>query len=358
VTPDRPFEVRDDLRGVVPYSPPTADAPIKLNSNESPWPPPEGFRAELADRVRTLALHRYPDRMMTGLREAFGARHSWPGAGVWIANGSNEILQTVLLTFAGPGRRVLVFEPTYTVYPHITRLTGAELVRVEVAEPWVLDPSFVRSAIARVEPAVTLICSPNNPTGTLQPTEVFTAAIGAARGLVIADEAYGDFAPSTALDILGRSDRLVVARSFSKSWRLAGARIGYLLAHPWLVDAIQVARLPYHVSALTQACAEVALRNAAAMTETVEEVVAERERLAKELERVPGVEVSPSAANFLLVRTPLEGSELWRGLADHGVLVRDFSELIPRALRVTVGSSDQNAAFVEALRGALADAGA
>jgi histidinol-phosphate aminotransferase len=203
---------------------------------------------------------------------------------------------------------------------------------------------------------VTFICSPNNPTGTLQRLEAVAAALGAGPGLVVVDEAYGDFAPSSALELIGRADRLVVIRSFSKSWRLAGARLGSMLAHPWLVEAIQVARLPYHLSALSQACGEVALKHAAQMMEAVEEIVAERERLAKELERVRGVDVFPSAANFLLIRTALEGGVLWQRLADEGVLVRDFSSLIPRALRVTIGTADQNAAFVEALRRVLADA--
>ena len=172
------------------------------------------------------------------------------------------------------------------------------------------------------------------------------------------DEAYGEFGGESATAILGRHDRLAIVRSFSKSWRLAGARLGYLLAHPWLVEAIQVARLPYHLSALSQACGEVAVRHAGAALSAVEEIVAERDRLGKELQRVRGVEVFPSAANFVLVRTPLEGPALWQGLVDRGVLVRDFSSMygLARCLRVTVGTGEQNATFVEALRGVLADA--
>jgi histidinol-phosphate aminotransferase len=355
---ERPFEVRDDLRALPPYRAPQVDAPVRLNTNESPWPPPEGMIKELAERVSRLALNRYPDREARALREGLGARFAWPGDGVWVANGSNEVIQTLLLAFGGPGRRVLLFQPTYAMHDHIARVTGTEVSERRAAEPWILDPEQVARAVGIDEPAVTFICSPNNPTGTAQTLDVVRAALDARRGLVVVDEAYGEFGGESSTTMLGRHDRLAVVRSFSKSWRLAGARIGYLLAHPWLIEAIQVARLPYHLSALTQACGEVAVRHAGATLSAVEEIVAERDRLAKEMQRVRNVEVFPSAANFLLFRTPLEGAKLWRSLADRGVLIRDFSTMpgLERCLRVTVGSSEQNAAFVEALRGVLADA--
>jgi histidinol-phosphate aminotransferase len=185
---------------------------------------------------------------------------------------------------------------------------------------------------------------------------VVEAALEAGSGLVVVDEAYGEFGGESARALLDKYERLVIVRSFSKSWRLAGARIGYMLAHPWLIDAIQVARLPYHLSTLTQAAGEVALKHAQLVLSGVAEIVAERDRLSKELERVPGVEVFHSDSNFILFRTPLDGSALWKRLADEGVLVRDFSNVIPRALRVTVGTGNQNADFVETMRSVLADA--
>ncbi len=354
----RPFEVRDDLRGVLPYRAPQVDAPVRLNTNESPWPPPEGFLKDLAERISRSELNRYPDREARALRSGLGARFTWPGDGVWVANGSNEIIQTLLLAFGGAGRRALAFSPTYAMYPHISAVTATEFVERSVEEPWVLDPIGVSRAVEEVDPAITFVCSPNNPTGTVQSLDVVRAALEAGRGIVVVDEAYGEFGGESATAILGRHDRLAIVRSFSKSWRLAGARLGYLLAHPWLVEAIQVARLPYHLSALSQACGEVAVRHAGAALSAVEEIVAERDRLGKELQRVRGVEVFPSAANFVLVRTPLEGPALWQGLVDRGVLVRDFSSMygLARCLRVTVGTGEQNAQFVEALRGVLADA--
>ncbi|MGH2793939.1 MAG: histidinol-phosphate transaminase [Actinomycetota bacterium] len=354
----RPFEVRDDLRGIAPYRAPQADAAVRLNTNESPWPPPEGFLKDLAERITRAELNRYPDREVRALRDGLGARFTWPGDGVWVANGSNEIIQTVLLAFGGAGRRALAFTPTYAMYPHISAVTATEYVERPVEEPWVLDPAAVAATVAEVGPAITFVCSPNNPTGTVQSLDVVRAALDSGPGLVLVDEAYGEFGGESATAILGRHDRLAIVRSFSKSWRLAGARLGYLLAHPWLIEALQITRLPYHLSALSQACGEVAVRHAGAALSAVEEIVVERDRLSKELQRVRDVEVFPSAANFVLVRTPLEGPALWKALVDRGVLVRDFSSMhgLARCLRVTVGTSEQNATFVEALRGVLADA--
>lgn len=351
----RPFEIRDDLRDLPPYKAPQADAPVRLNTNESPLPPPDGFYKDLAERVRHLDLNRYPDRDARALRAGLAERHGWSVDGIWAANGSNEIIQTLLLTFGGPGRSITLFEPTYAMHAHLALVTGTAIQERILDEPWTLDPQTVAWGVSFDPPAMTFLCSPNNPTGNAHSNAVVEAALESGPGLVVVDEAYGEFSRESALSLLPNHERLVVIRSFSKSWRLAGARIGYLVAHPWLIDAIQVARLPYHLSMLTQAAGEVALKHQQIIMKGVEEIVAERERLQKELERVPDVEVFPSDANFILFRTQRDGATLWRALADAGVLIRDFSSKIPRALRVTVGTSDQNAMFVETLRSVLTD---
>src|SRR5439155_2721547 len=214
-------------------------APMRLNTNQSPWPPPGGMMKDLAERVSRLALNRYPDREAKALRDGLGARFAWPGAGVWAANGSNEIMQTLLLAFGGPRRDVLLFQPTYAMHDHIARVTGTRVIERRAHEPWVLDPEEVARAVGETEPAITFVCSPNNPTGTAQGLDVVRAALDARRGLVVVDEAYAEFGGESATTILGRHDRLAVVRSFSKSWRLAGARIGYLLAQPWMIEALQ-----------------------------------------------------------------------------------------------------------------------
>jgi len=349
----RPFEIREDLRAIPPYRAPQEDAPIRLNTNECPWPPPEGFMRELSERIAALELNRYPDRDARALRAGLGARHGTDADHIWVANGSNEIIQTLMLTFGGPGRSVLLFEPTYAMHAHIATVAMTPVTQREVPEPWVLDEQTVAWGISFEPPAMTFICSPNNPTGNAHPISVVQAALESGPGLVVVDEAYGDFAQTSAISLLPKYERLVVIRSFSKSWRLAGARLGYLIAHPWLVEAIQVARLPYHVSAVTQAVGETAVKHAASIMRGVEEIVAERDRLSKELQRVPGLDVFPSDANFILFRTPGDATAVWQELANAGVLLRDFSSKIPRALRVTVGTADQNAQFVETLRSVL-----
>lgn len=353
-----PVPLRDDLAGVPPYKAPQEDAPVRLNTNESPWGPPDAVIADTLERIRSGELNRYPDRDARALRGALGAWARWPADGVWVANGSNEILLTLLLAFGGPGRSVLLFPPTYPMHTHIARVTGTQVVPRPVAEPWVLEPAFVASCVAEISPHITFICSPNNPTGTAQPLEAIEAALSAGSGLVVVDQAYGEFGGASALPLASAHDRVVVTRSFSKSWRLAGARLGYVLAHPWLVEAIQVARLPYHLSALSQAAGEAAVKHASLSLSAVEEILVERERLAGELARVPGVQVFPSAANFLLFRLPADAPAVFKSLAADGILVRAFSGVdgLQRCLRVTVGTSEQNAAFVEALRGALVDA--
>ena len=337
------------------YHSPQVDVAVRLNTNESPYPPPQAWVDELAAAVTAIAFNRYPDRSATALRAGLAELHGVRPEQVFAANGSNEVLQVLLLTYGGPGRSVAVFEPTYALHSHIARLTGTAVATGDRAPDFTLDPGEVKRVLADADPAVTFLCSPNNPTGRADPRAVVTDVVDLAPGLVVVDEAYGEFGGESAVTLLPQYERLVVVRSFSKSWRMAGARIGYLMSHPWLVEAIQVARLPYHLSAITQAAGETALKHAGAIMAGVQEILVERERLIKEMERVPGLEVFPSDANFVLFRSPRDGTDLHRALAEHGVLVRDFNTVIPRALRVTVGTSDQNADFVEALRSVLTD---
>jgi histidinol-phosphate aminotransferase len=347
------FGLRDDLAGLEAYRAPQRERGIRLNTNESPFPPPPSFDVALHARIGAAALHRYPERDATELRARFAGWAGWRVDGTWLANGSNEVLQTLLLAFGGPSRPVLLFPPTYAMYPHLARVCATPVVTEALVEPWVLSPGAVRVAIERHDPALVIICSPNNPTGTATPLDAVAAALDACGGLVIVDQAYADFGGEDARALLPSHDRLVVTRSFSKSWRLAGARIGALLAHPWLVEAIQVARLPYHLSSLTQAAGLAALDVADEMLLRCNELAGNRDALAEEMRGMAGVEVFESGANFLLFRTPLEGTELWSRLAARGVLVRDVSGVIPRALRVTASTLDEQRTFLDALKESL-----
>ena len=343
--------VRDDLAGMTPYGAPQLDVPVRLNTNETPYAVPPEILDDLAEAVRGLELHRYPDREATELREAL-ARHAGHGVeGTWAANGSNEVLQQLLLAFAGPGRSALVVEPTYAMHALLARSSGTSLETRVQPRDQLLDPAAAADLVAEAAADLTFWCSPNNPTGEATGPEVLAAVCAAAPGLVVVDEAYGEFGTSHAAALLSRHPNLVVTRTFSKAFRMAGLRLGYLLADPSVVDGIRLVRLPYHLSALTQAVGLRALHHKGVLMSHVAATERERERVAAALDRLPGVRVLPSDANFLCFETPLDPRRLWQGLLDRGVLIRDVSRYptLERHLRVTIGTPDEDDAFLTAL---------
>lgn len=350
--------VRADLVDVVPYGAPQLDVPVRLNTNETPEPPPAAFVAELARRLPELALNRYPDRDALELREALARRLGRSRDEVWVANGSNEVLLQVLLAYGGPGRRVLITRPGYSMYPELARTTSTAVVEVELGADRTLGPDEARAAVERHDPDVVLVASPNNPVGTLVPHDTVRALHDASRALVVIDEAYVEFAPegSSVLDLLDACPRLVVSRTFSKAFRLAGLRLGYLAARPWVVADLQRVRLPYHLDALTQLAGLVALGMEGDFLDHRAAIAAERERVRAALEARGDVEVPPSAANFLLLRSDRDG--LFERLLEQGVLVRDVSggPGLAGCLRVTIGTQVENDRFLDALSDALGGA--
>jgi len=342
--------VREDLALSPGYHSPQVEVGVRLNTNESPVPPPEEWRRALAAELDGVAFHRYPDRQATALREAIAAHHRLSHDQVFPANGSNEVLQALLLAFGGPGREAVVFEPTYALHGHIARLTNTSLVRLGRRPDFGLDPAQVDQATRR-SAAVVFLCSPNNPTGRADRPEEIEAVAASAGGLVVVDEAYGHFCQVSAVGLLERFERLVVVRTLSKAWSLAGLRLGYALAHPSVVDALFRVALPYHLDAVKQAGGRLALGYEAQMRQRVAALVAERERLGSGLAAL-GVQVWPSDANFLLFRPPgHRGRRVWEALLERSVLVRDLSSWtgLEGCLRVTVGSPEENDAFLAAL---------
>jgi histidinol-phosphate aminotransferase len=346
----RPAPPRPGLRDVAPYEAPQLEARARLNTNECPYPLPDGFRDDLADAVRDLSLNRYPDREAETLRARLAALHGHTLEGTWVANGSNEVLLQLLQAYGGPGRRVAVFDPTYALHARLAWVTSSEVASVRVDEPWVLDASHVAEAFSR-DPDVVFVCSPNNPTGNAQPIDVLEL-VANGPALVVVDEAYVEFGGRSAASLVPRCGNLVVVRTFSKAFALAGARIGYCLASPDVVQDLRRVRLPYHLSAITQAAGLVALEHRDEALAILEAIRAERDRILRTLPSL-GVEAFPSDANFVLFRPPLPVDLVWQRLLDRGVLVRDVSAQIPGCLRVTAGTPDEVGMFLSALEEAI-----
>jgi histidinol-phosphate aminotransferase len=351
-TPRRPAP-RDDLVALEGYHSPQVDVAVRLNTNESPYPAPQSFVDAWRDAVATVQTHRYPDRSARDLRVALGSFLGQPADRVFCANGSNEVIQTLLLTYGGASRSVLVFEPTYALHSHISHITGTKLVRGERRDDFTIDPDAMVALLSETQPDIVFLCSPNNPTGLVEPREIVELALQHAPGLVVVDEAYAEFAPWSPIDMIDESRPLVVVRTYSKVWSMAALRLGFCVGPSWVVDELSKVVLPYHLSVATQLAGTMALDHRAEMDARVEAIVHERERVAAELAGIDGVEVFPSGANFLLFRpSDGRGERVWEALLEHSVLVRNFARWpgLAGCLRVTIGRPDENDAFLLALK--------
>jgi len=349
--------LREELRGLQPYGAPQLplDAvPVQLNVNENPYGPSPAVVADVARAVAEITgtLNRYPDREFVELRGALAdyLGHGVEPAQVWAANGSNEVMLQLLQAFGGPGRTALSFAPTYSMYPEYARDSNTEWVQGRRETDFSLDLDTARDLVLERRPSVVLLPSPNNPTGTALPPEAVTTLCEAAgEGLVVVDEAYGEFRRTgtpSALELLPRHRNLVVTRTMSKAFALAGARVGYLAAAPEICDAIRVVRLPYHLSAVTQAVALAALRHAPELLGKVDVLRAERDDTVAWL-RGRGLQVADSDANFALFGTFVDRHAVWQGLLDRGVLIREVGP--DGWLRVSIGTAEEMATFKQAL---------
>lgn len=346
---------RPDLGLREGYHSPQVDVPVRLNTNESPLPPPPEWSERLAEEVRLTRWNRYPDRAATELRRALAELHGVRADQVFCANGSNEVLQSLCLAYGGPGRCVATFEPTYALHAHIAHLTATEVVEGRRRADFSLDPDEVRDVMAARRPVITFLCSPNNPTGLADDRSAVQAVIDNAPGLVVVDEAYGQFSDWSALSLVDDEVPLVVTRTFSKTWSMAAARLGYLVGPADVVANLERVTLPYHLDALKQAAGRLALEFVGQMEERVGLIVRERQRILSALGSLP-VTAWPSRANFVLFRPERrKGEEVWNGLLERGVLVRDTSSWpgLLGCLRVTVGTPEENDAFLTALEEVL-----
>jgi len=345
--------LRDDLRGKKPYGAPQAHVRVELNVNENTHPVPDEVVADILKRTAEAltTINRYPDREFVGLRHALARYlgHGLSADNIWAANGSNEVIQHILQAFGGPGRSVLGFPPTYSMYPLLASGTGTTWLAADRDADFVITPETAANAVAVTQPDLTFFCAPNNPTGTPVSLDAIAAAYEQTEGIVFVDEAYFEFAPEgtpSALTLLAQRPRLIVSRTMSKAFAFAGARVGYLAADPAVVDALRLVRLPYHLSALTQAAAEGALAHTDLMLAMVDDIRGQRDRIVTELARM-GFTPYPSQANFVLFGNVDDPHTVFEKLLAHGIIIRDVG--IPNHLRVTAGTQSETTEFLDAI---------
>jgi histidinol-phosphate aminotransferase len=353
VTGAAELPLRPELVGVEPYGAPQLDVPVRLNTNENPYGPSEATIATIAATVATVAggLNRYPDREAAALRADLAdyLGHGLDATRVWAANGSNEVMLQVLQAFGGPGRTAMSFAPTYSMYPEYARDTATRWVTAPRTDTFEIDVAEATSAVADAQPSVVFLASPNNPTGTALPLDTVKALCDIAPGVVVVDEAYAEFRRDgipSALSLLGDYPRLLVTRTMSKAFAFAGGRVGYVASSREVVDALRVVRLPYHLSAVTQAVARAALAHRDELLARVADLRAERDDTVAWL-RGQGYAVADSDANFVMFGRFADRHAVWQGLLERGVLVRETG---PAGwLRVSIGTPADMAAFKSAL---------
>jgi histidinol-phosphate aminotransferase len=345
--------LREELRPFEPYGAPQLRDVINLNVNENPYAPSQATIDDIAESARLAAgtLNRYPDREASELRAALAGYlgHGLTGHEVWAANGSNEVMLQVLQAFGGPGRTAVSFAPTYSMYPEYARDSHTRWIAGRRDDDFSIDPDRAVALVEEEQPHVVLLASPNNPTGTALPLDTVEKLLAAAPGVVVVDEAYAEFrrrGTPTALELLSGHPRLIVTRTMSKAFALAGARLGYLAADAAIVDALRIVRLPYHLSAVTQATALAALRHSDELLAKVDELRATRDDLASWL-LAQGHVVAESDANFVLFGMFDDRHAVWQGLVDRGVLIRETGP--DGWLRVSVGTPDETQTFKKAL---------
>jgi histidinol-phosphate aminotransferase len=349
--PDRsPSDViKPEVRQLSAYTLKHVKADVKLDQNENPYELPQELKEEVVRRVLARPWGRYPEFVPASATKALAKFTGWTEDGILIGNGSNELIMAGLSVILGTGKKVVIPQPTFTLYKLLSSVFQSNAVLVPLKTDFTFDVDAL--AEASKDAAVTVICSPNNPTGTLLETDALKRILNGTTGLVFLDEAYHEFSGQTALKILPAYPNLIVLRTFSKAMSMAGLRFGYLMAHPEVTKEIHKAKLPYNVNIFTLTAAELVLERPGLLRDAIQTLVAERQRLITEVRKRPGVEAFDSCTNFFIMRTSRNARELFEALYAHGVLVRDVSSypMLERVLRVSAGTPEENDRFLSAL---------
>ena len=351
--PDPLENIKPCVRGIRSYSLRFEPARVKLNQNENPWDLPIEIKQETLRRLRDRPWSRYPEFTPSGLIARLAEFSGWIEDGVLVGNGSNELIQALLMVTVCEGKRVLISEPTFALYRQVATVLGGEVVSAPLSPDLAYDVKALRAAVDSLKPDVTIICSPNNPTGCTLAEPDLVSLLEASSGLVAVDEAYFEFAGDTAVTLLKHHDNLVVLRTFSKALAMAALRVGYLLTSPSLAREISKALLPYHLNFFSQAAAEVAIEMYEnKLKPLVAVILAERERVFGELKRIPGLEPVSSRANFMIVRSALQPRRVFEELLHRGILIRDVTgyPMLQDYFRISVGTPEENDLLLESLR--------
>ena len=345
--------IKPEVRELRAYSLSPHQASVKINQNENPWDLPESVKEETLRRLERRKWSRYPDFIAASLQECLASFASWKAEGVIAGNGSNELIQALLMVTMAAGKRVLISEPTFALYRQVTTVLGGEVLSIPLTCAFEFDVSVLLTAVQEFSPEVVILCSPNNPTGSLMEDTALRKLLAAAPGLVVIDEAYHEFAERSAVPLLNEFSNLVVLRTFSKAMGLAAMRIGYLLAAPQLVTEIRKAVLPYNLNVFSQTAAQVAVEMYdSELLPVVKRIIAERERLFTSLNTIVGLRPVSSRANFMIVRTALEPRKLFDELIARDILVRDVSSypMLKDYFRFNVGTPEENDRLISALK--------
>lgn len=341
--------VREDLKTLVPYNAPYYASVIKLDANENPYPFPAGIMERIYEEMNSLAFNRYPDPMAVKLRELLAVYTGVGPEGIMVGNGSDELILNIMLTY-GTGAKFVVASPTFAMYGLQGRVAGAEMIDVPRLEDFQVDAAALKQAAAGPDVKLVFICTPNNPTGNTVPRDVTEDIIRSTGAIVVVDEAYGEFGGDSCIPLLKHYPNLIVLRTFSKAFGLAGLRVGYLLANPAIINDLLKVKQPFNLNVFSQTAARVVMENLQPFQERVQKILAEKDRFFVELSAVPGVEPFPSQANFILFRTPLPARVVYDGLLKRGLLLRSVEgPALERCLRVSVGTAEENKLFIEKL---------
>jgi histidinol-phosphate aminotransferase len=349
--------IKPTVRAQAGYTLRSQSAARKLNQNESPFDAPIEVKRAVLERAAAISWQRYPEFAPARLTQRLAGHYGWVPDGVVVGNGSNELIQATLSVVLAEGDAVIAPSPTFSLYRLLTGVLGGRYVPVPLGPGFRFEVDRIGETAVRERAKVIVLNSPNNPTGSALPEGAVERLLAETKSLILCDEAYQEFGGPTAVPLLSRSSRLVVLRTFSKAMGMAGLRFGVGLAHPEVARELAKGKLPYNVNQVTLAAADVALDHTALFADRIREVIATRDRFVARLARMSGIEVFPTAANFVLFRCRARpASEIFRRLYDeHGILVRDVSGSaeLAECLRISIGTDDDMEAVLGALHGIL-----